>query len=150
MTGHVIRHVPERAREPRLERAHRVNAGEIFEEIARVARDELGIVGSSEPRVFLLEHVAARRARRDDLAALAHGGGERADVVLHERAAFVDGAAVQIRHAAAALRWRAHVDTVVLEHRDGGLSDRGIVVFDGARREQRLSRHRPRPRITLP
>jgi len=40
-----------------LELAGGVELREVFEDIARVGRDELGVGGAVEPRVFLLEHV---------------------------------------------------------------------------------------------
>ena len=136
VTRHVVRHGPHRPAEARVERALGVEPGQVLEQVARVAGDEARVVGAVEPRVLLLQHVAAGRARRHDLAALPHGRGQRADVVADQRPALVHRTAVEVRHAAAALLRQRHVDTVALEHRHRGAADGGGVVLDGARREQ--------------
>src|SRR5215469_5677197 len=46
-----------------------VQRGEILEEVTRVRGHQVRVLRPVEPRVLLLEHVRARRARHDDLAA---------------------------------------------------------------------------------
>ncbi len=82
-------------------------------------------------------YVAARRAGHDDLPALANRRRQGRDVIADERLRLVHRAAVEIGHAAAALRRQAHAHAVSLEHVHRGATGRGLVVFDAARREER-------------
>jgi len=129
-----------------LELAGGVELREVFEDIARVGRDELGVGGAVEPRVFLLEHVAAGRARHDDLTPVADGRRQARDVVADERLGLVDRAAVEVGHTAAPLGRQADVDPVLLDHVHRGAARRRLVVLDAARGEQRDLAARGAPR----
>ena len=114
-----------------------VQPGEVLEEVPRVRGDEVGVLRAVEPRVLLLEHVGARRARHHDLAALA-APLPRGVLTLSAMSALGlrHRAPVEVRHPAAALGGQRHVHAVLLEHRDRGLAGGGVVVLHRAGGEE--------------
>ena len=114
--GQVVRDRLRRLREVEREKALRLQLGEELEEVARVLRDERRVrrVGRSapfgEPRVLLLDHERAGRARRHDRVALVdpalHRGDERPARLVRAR----DVADVEERHPAAPRVRDRHLD----------------------------------------
>ena len=136
MAGKLVGDGGGRIREARVELPGGMQARKVLEEIARVARHQIGVLGAVEPRVLLLEHVGAGGARHHDVSSLPHFFGERPHVVGDECLGLLHRSSVQIGHAAAALGGQRDVHAVPLEHADGGPARGGIVELDRARGEE--------------
>ena len=101
-----------------------------------MAGHEVGVFGAIEPRILLLEHVGAGRARHHDVPPLSHLFSERLHVVADEGLGLLHRAPVEVRHAAAALGGQRDVHPVSLEHGHRRFARRGIVEVDAAGHEE--------------
>ena len=116
---HVVRDRPGGVRESRVEPPSRVQRREVLEEVARVRRRRASASSELvEPRILLLEHVGARRARHHDLAARAHAaaaGASRCRAMRRLRASTSPPSRYGMPQQRCA--GSDHVDAVLLEHR---------------------------------
>src|SRR6266545_4597374 len=71
VTRQLVRDRARRVREAGVQAALGVERRQVLEQVARVAGDEVGVLGAVEPRILLLEHVRAGRSGHDDLPSLA-------------------------------------------------------------------------------
>jgi hypothetical protein len=131
-----------------------VAADQELEGVERLRRHRLRRFTGHQQRVLLLEDVRARRLRDDHVRARLHEGQERVDIAARVGPRAFDVPAVEVRHPAAELPFRAgHGAAVLLEDGDRVAPDLRLVVVDDAGREERdlvPLRHAAAPALAEP